>query len=177
MSRRNKRAAIIMAIICVSLVAFVVANAEEEKKTDTGVITQGAKIGDSPTVTLGDVMKNSDKFIGKTVIVEGQVQEVCQKKGCWMEVVSGDQESSIRVTFKDYGFFVPMDSHGMIARMEGQFDVKTLSKEDADHLEAEGAKITRNDDGTANELAFVATGVELRKPQKTQELDRKAEGG
>jgi hypothetical protein len=50
----------------------------------------------------------------------------------------------------------------MQARMEGSVSVKTLSKEDADHLAEEGAQLTRNPDGTANEVSFVATGVELR---------------
>jgi len=67
------------------------------------------------------------------------------------------------VTFKDYGFFVPTDSKGMQARAEGVVKVKTLSKEEVDHLEGEGAKLNRGADGTAKEVTFVASGVELRK--------------
>ena len=69
----------------------------------------------------------------------------------------------MRVTFKDYGFFVPTDSKGMQARAQGVTKVRTLSKEEADHLEGEGAKLNRNADGTANEVTFIASGVELRR--------------
>ena len=73
-------------------------------------------------------------------------------------------KDGVRVTFKDYGFFIPLDSKGMKARAEGVTTIKTLSKKEADHLEGEGAKLNRNADGTANEVSFVASGVELRKP-------------
>jgi hypothetical protein len=69
------------------------------------------------------------------------------------------------VTFKDYGFFIPLDSKGMRARAEGVTVTKQLSKKEADHLEGEGAKLARNADGTASEVSFIANGVELRKAQ------------
>jgi hypothetical protein len=126
-----------------------------------GIVKCGDKLGKSPAVSIADVMKDPDEFAGKSVIFSGRIEEVCQKKGCWMEVVSGDPASRIRVTFKDYGFFVPKDSHGMMVRAEGVFETKVLSKEDAEHLAGEGANIVPNEDGTATELAFVASGVEL----------------
>lgn len=80
-----------------------------------------------------------------------------------MELTENKDERGIRVTFKDYGFFVPLDSKGMKARAEGVVEVKNLSKDEVDHLESEGAKISRRDDGTAYEISFVASGVELRR--------------
>jgi hypothetical protein len=38
-----------------------------------------------------------------------------------------------------------------------------LTKEEADHFEHEGAKLNRNPNGTAKEVTFFATGVELEK--------------
>ena len=103
------------------------------------------------------MVANPDAFSKKPVVVEGTVSSVCTNMGCWMEL--GD----MHVTFKDYGFFVPTDSKGFAARAEGVARLKTLSKEEADHLEGEGAKLHRNADGTAKEVTFVASGVELRK--------------
>lgn len=121
----------------------------------------GAPLGDSPKVALADLVKDPAAWSGKTVKTEGVVSTVCQEKGCWMVLKSGDR--SVRVTFKDYGFFVPLDSKGMKARAAGVTAIKVLSKADADHLEGEGAaKLKRNADGTANEVSFIATGVELR---------------
>ena len=66
------------------------------------------------------------------------------------------------MTFKDYGFFVPTDSTGYRARLEGMFETNVFSKGDADHLIAEGVDLLRNPDGSATEVSFVAAGVELR---------------
>jgi hypothetical protein len=122
-------------------------------------ILRGAPIGNSPVVKLSDVISRPSEFAGRTVIIEGSIRAVCQKKGCWMEITSG--EAALRMTFKDYGFFVPKDSKGKVVRAEGLVQVKTLTKADADHLAAEGASIKRNEDGTATEVGFVASGVEI----------------
>ena len=128
------------------------------------VIQRGAPLGDSPVVALADAFDAKDELAGKVVTVEGVVGDVCRMKGCWMGISSDGAPSPVRVTFKDYGFFVPLDAKGLNARMEGTFRVGVLSKDEADHLESEGATFERNPDGTVTELSFVASGVELRKP-------------
>lgn len=138
---------------------LILAGALEESE----VVKRGAEIGDSPLVAVRDVLEDFERFSGETVIVEGEVREVCQMKGCWMALVPEGAAAGIRVTFKDYGFFVPKDARGCTARLEGAFHKSLLSKEDADHLEGEGAKLERNPDGTATEISFVASGVELRR--------------
>jgi len=123
-------------------------------------ITRGAAIAkDAKSVPLATVLASPDDYTKNAVVVEGTISNACERKGCWMQLGAGDQ--SVRVTFKDYGFFVPLDSKGMKARAEGVTTVKKLSKAEADHLESEGAKLKRNEDGTANEVSFVASGVEL----------------
>jgi len=170
-SRAARTAVALSAFVFATVLVFVATAMAGEKKTADGgkaMIKCGTDIGDSPIVTLADVNKAPDKYMEKPVLFEGTVQEVCQKKGCWMEIVAGDGKQSIRVTFKDYGFFVPKDAHGMIARTEGTFHTKVWSKEDADHLEGEGAQLVRNADGTATELGFIATGVELKQPKEAE---------
>jgi hypothetical protein len=126
-------------------------------------ITRGAAISrDAKSVPLADVLKNPDAYVKNAVVVEGTVTQACERKGCWMQLTA-EGLPGMRVTFKDYAFFVPLDSKGMQARAEGVTVVKTLSKKEADHLEEEGAKLTRNPDGTAKEVSFVASGVELTK--------------
>jgi hypothetical protein len=141
---------------------------EEVKSSEPGeAIVRGEKIGDSPVVSLADVMKQPEKYQDKTIILEGTVDGVCQKKGCWMELVPAPGEAGVRVTFKNYGFFVPKDAKGFKVRAEGKLKFTTLSKEDADHYEEEGARLVRNADGTVKEIGFVASGVELyRAPEK-----------
>ena len=152
----SKKVVVALTFLTVAFAASSVARAQDS------VVTRGAPLGDSPVVSLADVMSDSDAFLNKTVTVEGSVNKVCQMMGCWLELVDSGSESGVRVTFKDYGFFVPTNSEGQLARLEGQFETNVFSKEDADHLIAEGVELTRNPDGTASELSFVAAGVELR---------------
>lgn len=130
------------------------------------VIKRGETIAaDAKAIPLATVLEKPADYAKTPVVVEGLIAKACTNKGCWMELVPEEGKPGVRVTFKDYGFFVPLDSKGLKARAEGVAAVKTLSKERADHLESEGAaKFTRNADGTVNEVSFVASGVELRKP-------------
>ena len=86
---------------------------------------------------------------GKSVLVEGVVRRACSQMGCWMELAPAEGGAGVRVTFKDYGFFVPTDSAGAKARVQGTIKV-------AD----EGASMTA---GARREVRLVATGVELRR--------------
>ena len=93
--------------------------------------------------------------------VTGTVESVCQAKGCWMKVKM-DNGETMRVTFKDYGFFVPKDITGKTVVVEGVAEKKTTPvselrhyAEDAGKSKAEIAQIT----DPKNELAFVADGV------------------
>jgi hypothetical protein len=130
---------------------------------DGQVLKRGEALGSSPAVKLSDVLANPQKYADKTVIVEGTVKQVCQKQGCWMELTPEKGARGVRVTFGEHAFFVPFNSGGLRARAEGKFSVKLLTKEEADHLESDGANLSRDKDGEASEVSFVATGLELRK--------------
>lgn len=141
----------------VLLLLATVANAGE-------TLTRGAAISpDAKAVPLATVLENPEAYTKTSVVVEGVVTTACERKGCWMQLATAAGEEGVRVTFKDYAFFVPLDSKGMKARIEGIAEVKKLSKSDADHLSEEGARLQRNEDGTANEVSIVASGVELMK--------------
>lgn len=138
--------------------------AQETKAAGGDRVVRGEKIGDAPAVSFADVLKEPAKFTGKRVRIEGVVSRVCKAEGCWMQITpKADSEESVRVTF-DHKFSVPKDADNMKFRAEGEFSLKVLSKDEVDHLvNDDGAKIKRNPDGTANEVSFLATGVELWK--------------
>ncbi|MDQ3323932.1 MAG: DUF4920 domain-containing protein, partial [Acidobacteriota bacterium] len=131
-------------------------------------LRRGASVGQAKKVSLADVLKKPEKFAGKIVAVEGVIVRSCKKEGCWMELAPTAAAKSVRVTFKDHGFFIPLDSAGMRAKAEGVFNIKTLSKTEVDHLVNEdGAKFDRIDkNGTVTEISFEAIGVELSKQTK-----------
>ncbi|HEY1088153.1 MAG TPA: DUF4920 domain-containing protein, partial [Archangium sp.] len=131
------------------------------------VMLRGEKLTGAPAVPLAKVLEAPSEFEGKTVTVEATVRKACEKKGCWMELAGTDAKGvGVRVTFKDYGFFVPLDSAGSSAKVEGLVKVAMLDEAKAKHLEAEGATIPKGKDGKYREVQLVATGVELTRPTK-----------
>jgi hypothetical protein len=67
-----------------------------------------------------------------------------------------------RVTFKDYAFFVPTNSQGSEAKVQGVVQVETVKPSHVRHLEEEGATFAKKEpDGSARELQLVASGVRL----------------
>jgi hypothetical protein len=131
--------------------------------SDDETIKRGAAIKDGKSVDLSDVLKEPAKYADRVVVVQGVIKRVCQKQGCWIELAPEKGKRGVRVAMKEHAFFVPFNAAGLYARAEGTFAVKTLTREDADHFEKEGAKLTRNSDGTATEVSFTASGVELSK--------------
>ena len=135
----------------------------DAKPASGWTLTRGEPLKGAPAVTLAELLAKPQAHEGKTVRVEGQVRKACEKKGCWMELAEGAKGAGVRVTFKDYGFFVPLDSAGSSARVEGVVKVTELSESMAKHYEAEGATVPRGTDGKPREVQLVATGVELRR--------------
>jgi len=130
-----------------------------------GRILRGEAIAaDARRVSFAEVLKEPQKYDGKTVVIEGVVTRVCQAEGCWVEIGPKSKgDGSIRVTF-DHKFTVPTDTSSANFRAEGTLKVRKLSKEAVEHLvKDDGAKVRTNPDGTADELTFLATGVELWK--------------
>ncbi|HEX8282489.1 MAG TPA: DUF4920 domain-containing protein [Pyrinomonadaceae bacterium] len=137
---------------------------EAQAADSAGVVRRGDAISsESKRVAFADALKEPRKYDGKTVVIEGVVRRVCQAEGCWVEIGPKRGEGSVRVTF-DHKFVVPKDAAEMNFRAEGTLKVKTLSRETVEHLvKDDGAKIKANPDGTADELTFLATGVEIWK--------------
>ena len=118
---------------------------------------------EAPT-PLASVLAKPEDYAGKPVLVDGKVRANCTNKGCWMELAADLDPSApgCRVTFKDYGFFVPVNSKGASARVEGQLALKTIPASEVAHLEGEGGHFPRKlADGSVREVRIVASGVEL----------------
>lgn len=139
------------------------AEAPRNQKEDAFRVHRGAKFSGAPKVELEALLANPELHDGKTVTMTGKVRKACERKGCWMEIALSDKAAGVRVTFKDYGFFVPLDSAGATARIEGVVKVTELSDKTASHYESEGATVPRGTDGKAREIQLVAAAVELTK--------------
>lgn len=124
----------------------------------------GMKITDEGAISLADMMSKlstTDSFQTKII---GQVSEVCQAKGCWMTMDVAN-EVSMRIRFKDYGFFVPKNCAGKEAVLQGQVKKSIISVEELRHYAEDAGKtaeeiaaITEPED----EISFLADGVIIR---------------
>ena len=107
----------------------VIRLSEPVATTDT-TETFGSMLDESvPLVALADVGAGN---VGQTVRVEARVAQVCQKKGCFFIAVDGN--TTVRVSIKDYGFFVPTDVSGKTLMFVGEVTEKEMTKEEAEHL-------------------------------------------
>ena len=113
---------------------------------------------DGIPVELGDLLENSAQYEGKDVLLSTRIAKVCQKKGCFFVAQHG--ADSVRVTFEDYGFFIPTDSGGKTVTLAGTFSRKPVSKAEAEHI-AEDLGETPPANPPAFEYAIVATSVSI----------------
>jgi hypothetical protein len=105
-------------------------------------------------------MKAGDTLMVKTT---GKIQEVCSKKGCWMKLDMGDDQV-VRVTFKDYGFFMPLNADGEVI-IHGNAYVSETSVDDLKHYAEDAGKSQEEIDAITSPertFAFVADGVLLK---------------
>ena len=120
----------------------------------------GAALEPASSTPLASLLANPKAYADQTVTTEGKVQRACSRKGCWMEIGSGDD--ACRITFKDYAFFVPTDSAGALAKIQGRLDTREVEAAAVNHLESEGARFrNKKPDGSATEVRLIASAVEL----------------
>lgn len=146
-------------------VAKNVQNAPVNLNGGETIIRGAALVKGTKKVSLEKVLAEPAKYADKTVAVVGVIVRSCKKEGCWMEMAAKEGGKSVRVTFGDHAFFIPLNSAGMKVKAQGTFKTKLLTKEHVDHLiNDDGAKFdNRNADGTVTEVSFDATGVVLTK--------------
>ena len=106
-------------------------------------------------------LKSMDLTKVETIEVEGEVNAVCQAAGCWMTINLNNGET-MRVTFKDYGFFVPKNLAGTSVVFKGKPEVTKTSIAYLRHFAADAGK-TKAEIMAITEpeiaLTFVAEGV------------------
>ncbi len=120
----------------------------------------GAAITLAEPTPLADVLASPERYAKEPILIRGRLTDVCQRKGCW--TVLQDQGAQLRVRFKDYGFFLPKDSTGRRALVEGVVVVETLSEEQARHYEEEAREGDPDSvRGPRREIGFTASGVRL----------------
>lgn len=114
------------------------------------------------TAKLHKKLKKAGKKVGMQV--EGTVQEVCAKKGCWVNLKL-DDGTILFIKMKDYAFFVPKTGlEGKKLLLDGEGYKEVFSVEELQHYamdagksKEEAAKITEPEE----KLRFTARGIKV----------------
>jgi hypothetical protein len=131
-----------------------------------------AKFGDS--ISSENAITNSEmmeKFAslkeGDTLSVKfkSSINEVCQKKGCWMTLALADNKE-VFVKFKDYGFFVPKNAQEKEVIVNGKAFVSIESVDVLKHYAKDAGKSQAAIDSITEPkvtYSFMADGVLIAK--------------
>lgn len=145
-------------------ILFVIAIAFAACQNKPAVITNvyGETISTEGAISLASLNEQVADKDSVQLTLKGTIEKTCAKKGCWM-TVQDENGVATRITFKDYGFFVPTEgADGKEVVFSGVAkrkitDVATLRHfaEDDGKSEEEINAITE----PKEEIEFVASGV------------------
>ena len=162
---------ILYTTLACSIIALAACNKTETKtetteieKTETsanGGKSYGEKITPDNAIAAADLEKTMAGKDSMEVKIKGEIEEVCQMKGCWVTIKMPTGEA-MRVKFGEDDFFVPKDVSGKNAIMEGvaykdiiPVDERRHYLEDAGKSKEEIMAITEPD----TTLTFTAKGI------------------
>ena len=118
---------------------------------------------DLPHVSLTELSQAPVSYIGKPFQLETKISKVCQKKGCFF--IAQQNEHVLRVSFKDYGFFIPTDSSGKTVLLSGELIEKEVSEKQAEHFKSDlktDSKAIKP--GIVYEIVATSVQIPLNKP-------------
>ncbi len=131
MIKNLKYVLLVVAMLASVAMAEVIRLSEPVEQTADSE-TFGSPFDDSaPLVKLESIAGDGQAWVGKSVSVVASVSEVCQKKGCFF--IAREGRSIVRVSFKDYGFFVPTDIGGKRVSLNGEVVARDVSADEAKH--------------------------------------------
>ncbi|WP_430613006.1 DUF4920 domain-containing protein [Flavobacterium sp. JP2137] len=88
---------------------------------------------------MSEAYKNMKAGDTLAVQFKSKIEEVCQKKGCWMSLSLDEGQKSF-VKFKDYAFFVPMNAGNHEVIVSGKAYVNVVSVDELKHYAKDGGK-------------------------------------
>lgn len=133
--------------------------AEEKPEEDKGYY--GDRIAGENPISGQELVSMLQEKDSVWVTLRSTIVTNCQASGCWMDLDLGTEEV-VKVTFKDYAFFIPIDSKGKTATIEGFAKKEVIPVDLLKHYaEDEGKTQEEIDAITQPELAytFEAIGV------------------
>ena len=136
------------------LLALVPALQAAEETFGTGVKLTEA-------TAIKDLYASPEKYVGKTVRLDGIVTAVCQEMGCWLAIApAGNEDQAVRFKVEDGGpIKFPIALKGRKARAEGVFEQINAGDEHGKEAAGEHAKSQPGAADFGKRYQVKATGV------------------
>ena len=129
------------ALVAMAVVGLVAAAPLVDEKLGKGVTLKDA-------TPIGELFASPEKFVGKTVRIDGVVTAVCQEMGCWMALgESADAKNTVRLKVNHDGKIVfPISAKGKMASAEGVFEkISATDKESKEVIKEQAEVMTVSD--------------------------------
>jgi hypothetical protein len=91
----------------------------------------GEQLTMTDTTLVSTILTAPDAYLGERVLVQGTVVEVCEMRGCWLELASDREFETLRVKVEDGVIVFPLSARGHHAVVEGVIERIDLTKEQA----------------------------------------------
>jgi hypothetical protein len=156
-------------LLCLALAPAALAAAGNEgvvRLSEPVTVTEDYEEFGAPVVSaesampLGELVGAGEEYLGREITLTTRIARVCRKKGCFF--IARDGNAVARITFRDYGFFIPTDSAGKKVLLNGTFERRDITEAQAKHYRKD---LGEAPDGAAggSEYHIVATAVRIPK--------------
>jgi hypothetical protein len=80
----------------------------------------GKDITEKETTKISQILESPESYDGKVVKIEGTIVNVCETRGCWIEIASDKEYQTIKVKVEDGVIVFPMEAKGKPAVIQGE---------------------------------------------------------
>ncbi len=94
-----------------------------------GEVKLGKTINVKNPTPIKEIMSNPEKYLGKDVMIEGEITAVCQMQGCWIDVKDSSYPEPMQVKVNDGEIVFPKDGTGKKVAAQGTVEKLDLTKE------------------------------------------------
>ena len=99
------------------------------KKDPTG--SYGQTVSKTNQLSIHELISSADKYLGKNVVVNAQIDDVCPMRGCWMNIIDEKTRASLRLKVTDGDIVFPLSGIGRDVVAEGVFTKLNLTEDQA----------------------------------------------
>lgn len=156
-------------LLCLALAPAALAAAGDEgavRLSEPVTVTEDYEEFGAPVVSaesampLDELVGAGEEYLGREITLATRIARVCRKKGCFF--IARDGNAVARITFKDYGFFIPTDSAGKEVLLNGTFERRDITEAQAKHYRKDLGEAPGGAAG-GSEYHIVATAVRIPK--------------